>query len=182
MPDSKTPPIHYTLRPAAHAPRPATNVGWRVLAVVVALALLAGGRLAVTVREYDEGIAALRDVTFRVDAVEWQTPERLTVTLVATNDSAVDLQVTSLNLDVSLDAPGAARLGATANRDNPYGPFAVPAHATARATRVVAVIHPEAVAGQDRARQPLRIAADAALALPVGTRTFDRQFALRWAP
>jgi hypothetical protein len=121
-------------------------------------------------------------VTFRVTAVEWDTPERLTVTLVATNDSAVDLEVASLNLDATLDAPGGAPLGATADRDNPDGPFAVPAHGAARATRVVAVIHPEAVAGQDPARQPLRFVADAALALPVGTRTFDRQFTLLWAP
>ncbi|HEX5502525.1 MAG TPA: hypothetical protein VFW96_07865 [Thermomicrobiales bacterium] len=162
-------------RSTPHAPRP-------VLAVVLALALLAAGRLAVVACQYDEGIAALRGVAFRVTAVQWDTPERLTVTLVATNDSAVDLQVTALNLDAALDGPGGARLGATANRDNPYGPFTVPAHATARATRLVAVIHPEAVAGRDRARQPLRFAADAALALPVGTRTFDRQFTLRWAP
>lgn len=162
-------------RSSLHAPRP-------LLAVVVALALLAAGRLAVVARQYDEGIAALRRVAFRVTAVQWDTPERLTVTVVATNDSAVDLQVTSLTLDAALDGPDGGPLGATANRDNPYGPFVVPAHATARATRIVAVVHPEAVAGRDRARQPLRFDADAALALPVGTRMFDRQFTLRWAP
>ena len=157
----------------------------RALAVIVALALLAAGRLVVVTRQYVAGIEALQRVEFRVTGVQWDSPERLVVGLTVVNGAPLDVSVESIRLSAFLAAradPAQGRLGATANRDNPYSPLPVAARGSAQTTRIVAVINPELVADADRARQPLRFEGEASLMLPFGTRSFDRRLSLQWSP
>ena len=157
----------------------------RALAVIVALALLAAGRLVVVTRQYLAGIEALQRVEFRVTGVQWDTPERLVVGLTVVNGAPLDVSVESIRLSAFLAAradPAHGRLGATSNRDNPYSPLPVAARGSAQTTRIITVINPELVADADRARQPLRFEGEASLMLPFGTRSFDRRLSLQWSP
>jgi hypothetical protein len=157
----------------------------RALAVIATLALLAAGRLVVVTRQYVAGIEALQRVEFRVTGVQWDSPERLVVGLTVVNDAPLDVSVESIRLSAFLATradPTRSRLGATANRDNPYSPLPVAAHGSAQTTRVVTVLNPELVADTDRTRQPLRFEGEASLMLPFGTRSFDRPLSLEWSP